>query len=262
MGVVEKILCTMSSWCWVFLSQRSIPIRMDPDWLNGNLDGDFSIVIESMFHNCLSSTCRLDWNFYSSQIPFAKVRLFPKDTIVEVLSEFLGVKRAYAYIDKQHRNKLDPKSHLCYFLGYCDNTNGYWLWDPLTSKVLLRREVVFNEQILFGTSFMLSSIFTSCVILSVVESPNHLLQWSGYSRLHSCMATLLKLFTWSNLKDLSTHIIPIMFVFFEKLFMGSYDLLASGITIFISFLSSLASKWVMLTHVLTIPFKVGKQSSS
>lgn len=45
---------------------------------------------------------------------------------------------AYAYIEKQHRTKLDPKSHLCYFVGYCDNTKGYRLWDPVTSKVLIR----------------------------------------------------------------------------------------------------------------------------
>ena len=58
---------------------------------------------------------------------------------------------AYAYIDKKHRTKLDPKSHLCFFLGYCDNTKGYRLWDPVTSKVLLRRDVIFNEQLLYGS---------------------------------------------------------------------------------------------------------------
>ena len=62
--------------------------------------------------------------------------------------------QAYAYIDKQHHNKLDPMSHLCYFLGYCDNTQGYWPWNPVTSKVLLHREVIFNEHILHGTSVM------------------------------------------------------------------------------------------------------------
>ena len=46
--------------------------------------------------------------------------------------------QAYAFIDKQHRTKLDPKSHLCFFLGYCDHTKGYRLWDPVTSKVLIR----------------------------------------------------------------------------------------------------------------------------
>ena len=56
---------------------------------------------------------------------------------------------AYAYIDKKQRTKLDPKSHLCYFLGYCDHTKGYRLWDPETSQVLIRRDVVFHEQLLY-----------------------------------------------------------------------------------------------------------------
>lgn len=45
--------------------------------------------------------------------------------------------QVYAYIEKQHCSKLDLKIHLCYFLGYCDNTKGYRRWDPMTSKVLL-----------------------------------------------------------------------------------------------------------------------------
>ena len=56
---------------------------------------------------------------------------------------------AYAYIDKKQRTKLDPKSHLCYFLGYCDHTKGYRIWDPVTSQVLIRRDVVFHEQLLY-----------------------------------------------------------------------------------------------------------------
>ena len=60
--------------------------------------------------------------------------------------------QAYAFIDKWHRTKLDPKSHLCFFLGYCDHTKGYRLWDHVTSKVLIRCDVIFNEQLLYGTS--------------------------------------------------------------------------------------------------------------
>ena len=39
---------------------------------------------------------------------------------------------------------------MCYFLGYCDNTKGYQIWDHVTSHVLIRRDVSFNEQILYG----------------------------------------------------------------------------------------------------------------
>lgn len=65
--------------------------------------------------------------------------------------------QVYAYVEKQHRTKLDPKSHLCYFLGYCDHTKGYRIWDPETSHVLVRREVTFNEQLLYGDTVTPSS---------------------------------------------------------------------------------------------------------
>lgn len=58
--------------------------------------------------------------------------------------------QVYAYIEKKQRTKLDPISHLCHFLGYCDNTKGYRVWDPVTSQVLIRRDVSFNEQVLYG----------------------------------------------------------------------------------------------------------------
>ena len=72
--------------------------------------------------------------------------------------------QAYAFIDKRHRNKLDPKSHLCFFLGYCDHTKGYRLWDPVTSKVLIRRDVIFNEKLLYGTSAVAPSDLSSSAI--------------------------------------------------------------------------------------------------
>lgn len=67
------------------------------------------------------------------------------------ISGFLGV--------KQHYNNLDPTSQLG------ENTKGYWLWDCVTSKVLLHRDVIFNEHILFGTSVMLPPISSSLVIM-------------------------------------------------------------------------------------------------
>jgi hypothetical protein len=37
--------------------------------------------------------------------------------------------RAYTHILKLLQTKLDPKSHKCFFLGYCDEKNAYHLWD-------------------------------------------------------------------------------------------------------------------------------------
>lgn len=62
---------------------------------------------------------------------------------------------AYAYVEKHQRTKLDPKSHLCYFLGYCDNTKGYRLWDPATSQILLRRDVISMNSSFTGARWSL-----------------------------------------------------------------------------------------------------------
>lgn len=61
--------------------------------------------------------------------------------------------RLYAHIDKQIRNKLEPKSHLCYFLGYCSHTKTYRLRDAVSPTVRIRRDVLFDESILYGHDF-------------------------------------------------------------------------------------------------------------
>ena len=39
--------------------------------------------------------------------------------------------KAYSHIPKESRNKFDPKSKKCIFLGYGDSSEmGYRLWDP------------------------------------------------------------------------------------------------------------------------------------
>lgn len=72
------------------------------------------------------------------------------------------------------------------------------------------------------------------------------------------MVTLLKFSTWSNLKDLLTLITLNMSVSFGEPFMGLDRLPAIGITNFISFLSNLVFKLVMLIRVPNTPFKVDK----
>ncbi|KAF2355662.1 Reverse transcriptase RNA-dependent DNA polymerase [Trinorchestia longiramus] len=52
---------------------------------------------------------------------------------------------AYAHVPKDEREKLDLKSKTCVLLGYGSETKGYRLWDFNAKKVLLSRDVVFNE---------------------------------------------------------------------------------------------------------------------
>jgi hypothetical protein len=53
---------------------------------------------------------------------------------------------AYVHISSEDRSKLDPKSKKCIFLGYEKGVKGYKLWDPVAQKVVISRDVVFDEK--------------------------------------------------------------------------------------------------------------------
>ena len=43
------------------------------------------------------------------------------------------------------RRKLDPKSIKCIFVGYCDTTKAYRLWDAASRRIKISRDFLFNE---------------------------------------------------------------------------------------------------------------------
>lgn len=43
------------------------------------------------------------------------------------------------------RHKLEPKSIKCLFVGYCETTKAYRLWDPVDRRLKISRDVIFNE---------------------------------------------------------------------------------------------------------------------
>jgi hypothetical protein len=53
---------------------------------------------------------------------------------------------AYALVNSQARQKLDEKSEKCIFIGYCTQSKAYRLYNPLNDKVLIRRDVIFDEK--------------------------------------------------------------------------------------------------------------------
>lgn len=57
---------------------------------------------------------------------------------------------AFAHIDDCKRKKLDPKSKKLIFLGYCENVKGYRLFNPDDNKIIVSRDVVFNESVFPG----------------------------------------------------------------------------------------------------------------
>ncbi|KAJ0586507.1 putative RNA-directed DNA polymerase [Helianthus annuus] len=53
---------------------------------------------------------------------------------------------AYVHVLKQHRSKLDIKTEKNVFVGYNTNTKGYKLYNPLTNKITISRDVIFDER--------------------------------------------------------------------------------------------------------------------
>ncbi|KAL0303185.1 UNVERIFIED_CONTAM: Retrovirus-related Pol polyprotein from transposon TNT 1-94 [Sesamum radiatum] len=52
---------------------------------------------------------------------------------------------AYALIPSQKREKFDGKGQKLVFVGYSDESKGYHLLDPSTSKVIISRDMIFDE---------------------------------------------------------------------------------------------------------------------
>ncbi len=51
----------------------------------------------------------------------------------------------YAHIEKEHRQKLDPKAKDCILLGYGNAVKGYRLYDIQDRSVFYSRNVIFDE---------------------------------------------------------------------------------------------------------------------
>lgn len=52
---------------------------------------------------------------------------------------------AYVHVQSGERSKLDPRSRKCIFLGFEKGVKGYRLWDPISKKKVVSRDVVFDE---------------------------------------------------------------------------------------------------------------------
>ena len=54
---------------------------------------------------------------------------------------------AYIHIPKAERRKLESKSLKCYFVGYSLTQKAYRFWDPVSRRIKISRDVIFDEQL-------------------------------------------------------------------------------------------------------------------
>jgi hypothetical protein len=52
---------------------------------------------------------------------------------------------SYAHIPSELRKKLDDRSEKCIFIGYSETSKAYRLYNPITKKLILSRDVKFLE---------------------------------------------------------------------------------------------------------------------
>ena len=52
----------------------------------------------------------------------------------------------YSLVDSQKRNKLEPKSKKCIFIGFTKGVRDFRLSDPETRSTFTSRNVVFDEE--------------------------------------------------------------------------------------------------------------------
>ena len=52
----------------------------------------------------------------------------------------------YSHIPKEKRGKLDDKSEKCIFVGYSENPKAYRVFNPVSKKLTISRDVIFDEQ--------------------------------------------------------------------------------------------------------------------
>ena len=77
---------------------------------------------------------------------------------------------AFAQIPQVGRKKFDPRSKKVVFMGYDQESKAYRLWDPEKNRVIINRDVKFNE-VNFG-----ERIFHSERKMAKEDSQNSLLE--------------------------------------------------------------------------------------
>lgn len=68
------------------------------------------------------------------------------------------------------RSKLDDKSEKCIFVGYSERSKAYKLYNPKTNKIVISRDVNFDEKAAYNFSEVASSL--NWQVLKIPEGDN------------------------------------------------------------------------------------------
>jgi len=61
-------------------------------------------------------------------------------------------------VPKETKIKLDSKGVKCIFIGYCEETKGNRLYNPINQYVIISCDVIFDESINFNGETMVSRL--------------------------------------------------------------------------------------------------------
>lgn len=135
--------------------QKTVPYSPQQ---NGRAERDMRTIVEaarSMIHSC-----GLNKKFWAEAVNCAVYILnrtgpspvkdkspyefwFGKKPSIDHLRVF-GCE-VYTHVPKEKRRKWDVKSVAGIFVGYCENTKGYRVWNTSSEKVSISRDIVFKE---------------------------------------------------------------------------------------------------------------------
>ncbi|KAL5759339.1 hypothetical protein ACOSQ2_018177 [Xanthoceras sorbifolium] len=103
-----------------------------------DLDESFQNTVKFIDESTGNSTHSISNVFF---VPDLKTNLF---NVVDYFWVFGCI--AYAHIADEKRKKLDDKGEKCIFLGVSDQSKAYKLYNPITKKIVISRDVVFDEE--------------------------------------------------------------------------------------------------------------------
>ena len=89
---------------------------------------------------------------------------------------------AYVHVPDELHTKLDPKAEKCVFIGYSLEQKGYRCYNPLTHKLRVSRDVVFDElNSMFGVVQSIEADLDDRVDLQDVQQESQTLSGPGES---------------------------------------------------------------------------------